>query len=323
LVEFLLKHKANVNLKSENGKTPFQLAMENNHPDIVEMLQFKGAKAKPWQFPKLKAKYLGSKPPKENPELLLPGLISTEEANERDVTFSPDFQEFYYTRWLGGDWKIMMSKKEELGWTQPEPASFCGDYFAAEACVTHDNQQLYFICRRAEEGEKPPIPWRMWFVNRTETGWSEPQSMKKEPFRTGYYPTFTKQGALYFTTAGNDVHVAKLEDGEFKVSTSLGTSVNTEAAEYNACIAPDESYLIFTSLGWGDDFGGGDLYVSFRNGDGSWTQAKNMGEAINSPGHDYCPAISPDGKVFFFTSNRYGTEDIFWVDAKIIEDLKN
>ena len=35
-----------------------------------------------------------------------------------------------------------------------------------------------------------------------------------------------------------------------------------------------------------------------------------------------CPTLSPDGKYFFFNTTRSGNWDIYWVDAKIIEDLK-
>ena len=99
-------------------------------------------------------------------------------------------------------------------------------------------------------------------------------------------------------------------------------AVSTEKYEYNSFIAPDESFLIFTSHGWGDSLGEGDLYVCFRREDGTWTRARNMGPGVNSSALDYCPSVSPDGKYFFFSSRRSGNEDIYWVDAKIIENLK-
>lgn len=30
------------------------------------------------------------------------------------------------------------------------------------------------------------------------------------------------------------------------------------------------------------------------------------------------PGMTPDGKYFFFTTNKSGNRDIFWVDAKIL-----
>jgi Tol biopolymer transport system component len=80
--------------------------------------------------------------------------------------------------------------------------------------------------------------------------------------------------------------------------------------------------LIVNSNGRPDDLGRGDLYISFKKKDSSWTPLKNMGKEINSEYTDYCPMLSPDGKYLFFTSTRTGNGDIYWVDAKIIEDLK-
>jgi hypothetical protein len=35
-----------------------------------------------------------------------------------------------------------------------------------------------------------------------------------------------------------------------------------------------------------------------------WTKAVNLGSKINSSALDFCPIVSPDGKYFFFTSER-------------------
>lgn len=103
--------------------------------------------------------------------------------------------------------------------------------------------------------------------------------------------------------------------------------------------------LIFTSERPGG-LGSGDLYISFIDEEGNWTKAKHMGDKINTPGSEYCPMISPDGKYLFFTSARRSTRripdkpltydnfkkihsrslnglsDIYWVDARIIQGLK-
>ena len=46
-----------------------------------------------------------------------------------------------------------------------------------------------------------------------------------------------------------------------------------------------------------------------------------MGEAFTR-GSTGCPYVTPDGKYIFFNSGRNGNWDIYWVDAKIIEELK-
>jgi Tol biopolymer transport system component len=86
-------------------------------------------------------------------------------------------------------------------------------------------------------------------------------------------------------------------------------------------ISRDGRYLIFCSRRPGG-FGEIDLYISFHKGDGSWTTAVNLGKNINSPAYDWIPFVSEVRKFLFFTSNRTGNYDIYWVDAQIIEELK-
>ena len=86
-------------------------------------------------------------------------------------------------------------------------------------------------------------------------------------------------------------------------------------------MAPDGSYLIFTS-NRENGHGRGDLWVVFRNPDGSWSDAVNMGPKINTSAYEYCAMLSPDGKYLFFTRNEGGNGDIYWVDASVIDEFR-
>ena len=126
----------------------------------------------------------------------------------------------------------------------------------------------------------------------------------------------------------------------------LDSSINSDSEEFHAYVAKDESYIIFDSPR-PEGFGRNDLYISYKNNDGSWTKAKNMGDKINTPFSDMRPFVTFDGKYLFFCSTRpnpqintedkpfdyeqfmkriagpgNGSQDIYWMDAKIIEDLK-
>jgi len=85
-------------------------------------------------------------------------------------------------------------------------------------------------------------------------------------------------------------------------------------------IAPDESYLLFSSYRLNNQQ---DIFISFRLSDGTWTEAYNLGETINLDRGERFPAVSPDGKYLFFT--RWvspDNEDVMWVSANIIDDIK-
>ena len=50
-----------------------------------------------------------------------------------------------------------------------------------------------------------------------------------------------------------------------------------------------------------------------------------MGEGVNSSSFEARPYVTPDAKYLFFTSNRPNykqSENIYWIDASIIEELK-
>ena len=67
-----------------------------------------------------------------------------------------------------------------------------------------------------------------------------------------------------------------------------------------------------------DGYGKGDLYISFKDANGQWTKSKTMGNTINTKGYEFCPFVTADGKYLFFSRDG----DIYWVDAKIINQVK-
>ena len=68
-------------------------------------------------------------------------------------------------------------------------------------------------------------------------------------------------------------------------------------------------------------FGGADLFVCYKKKDGSWSKRANLGNSINIWGLERFLFVSPDGKYLFFLRVTESS-DIYWVDTKIIDDLK-
>lgn len=144
------------------------------------------------------------------------------------------------------------------------------------------------------------------------------------------YPAVTEDGTIYYMSrredgiGRTDVYRSRNLDGKYGVAENVGSPVNTEESDIDPFVAPDESYLIVCQ-NRDDSIGEFDLYIYFHKSDGSWTEPFNMGEGVNSPSFEARPYVTPDGKYLFFTSNRPDNEHtgrIYWVDAKIIEELK-
>ena len=266
---------------------------------------------------KIDKPYFGEEPPGLTPKLFAPGIISTHGHFEFGCTFSPDGKEFYITRRADdrGTNLIMVSKWIEGGWTAPDTAEFSKGW-DHEPHISPDGKKLYFGTTRLKpEADQPS--YGIWVMERLDDGWSTPEFAAD-----GMYASATLDGSIYVTdisgqTEGGIVKLSRKE-GVFQAPVRLGGGVNSPVNGIHPFIAPDESYLLFDCYRK-DGFGGeGDLYVSFRDSEGNWSNAINLGAVVNGPGVDFCASVSPDGKYIFYTKNR----DIYWVSIDILESLK-
>ncbi len=247
------------------------------------------------------------------PRVFAPNLVSTHMA-ERDAALSPIGNEFYFTVTSYTHPVIVYTKKTSEGWSTPQVAPFSGTYSDLEPHFSPDGSRLYFASNRplAESGE--PKDFDIWYVDRLDTGWSDPVNIGS-PINTEaneFYPSITNSGTLYWCAirkdnlgiGGEDIYYSIREDGQYKMVQALSDSINTPGDEFNAYVARDESYIIFTSSGWGNGYGKGDLWISFKHPNGYWTRTINMGKKVNSSGFEYCPFVSDCGQYLFFTSDN-------------------
>lgn len=272
-------------------------------------------------------KYLSQKPPGLTPQIFAPGLASLKDQHEFGSIFSKDGETFYYGVDVRGKAETRFMKLENNVWTAPQKLIVSEKYSYNDPFLSPDETRLFFISDMPLSGVGEKKDYDLWFIKRNGDTWSAPinagQALNSD--KDEYYTSFTKSGTLYFssnkgTTESNkwnfDIYASK-NNGEFQKPSKLSDAINTEGYEADVFVAYDESYLIFCAER-PDNYGKGDLYISFKKGDGTWTKAKNMGNVINTKEYELCPFVTKDGKYFFYSSNK----DIYWVDAKIINQLR-
>lgn len=309
-------------------------------------------------FPVLLGPYLGQEPPGDSPRLFAPGIVADIHHEHSAAIFSPDGDELFWTLVVMPLQSplpavIMHTRRVDNQWTKPQVATFSGRYSDDVGSFSPDGQRLYISSLRPLPGSDVPNRRAdIWYVDRTENGWSEPRWLDS-PLNTENYesdPKITRKGNLYFVgymenvAGSHGIFRSKLVDGRFAEPEALGPNINTEYNDWCPYVHPDEDYIIFSSLRPGG-FGSGDLYISFMQQDGSFGEAVNLGSLINSDDNDRFPAVSPDGQYLFFLSKRSplpdhfevrqtlaqmlamsqtitnGLSNIYWVDAGIIERL--
>lgn len=262
-------------------------------------------------------RYFGQGSPGDIAKLFSPDIISTNH-HERDFTISPSGNELFYSLVLP-DYSfstIIYLYYDGAFWSQPKVAPFSGAYDDLEPAFSPDGKKVFFISKRPLNADDKTEDWNIWFVEKAQGGWSNPIPIGPSVNSEGneYYPSVTNEGHLYFTAVREesygkeDIYFSRFENGIYTEPLNVGPSINSGSNEFNAFIAPDESYLIFSSIGRDNGYGGGDLYISHRINDTTWGQAKNMGDKINSDQLDYCPFVTADGKYLFFTSQRVDPE---------------
>jgi len=137
-----------------------------------------------------------------------------------------------------------------------------------------------------------------------------------------YWPSLSvDEQKLFFTVLGppnpdlpptrmpmqEDFYFVTKEDGKWANRQYLGPPVNTNTNEGAQSVTADGKYIYFTSCNRPDGHGRMcDIYYSSIDEEGNWSKPVNLGDAINTGASEKHPAISADGRVLYFTSNRPG-----------------
>ncbi len=267
------------------------------------------------EFPVLEGPLMGQTPPGMTAEPFAPGIIS-KEGWELEGVFAPGMKEFYFT--LDRDEDPKRRKITVVGFRQENNVwkKFTEFLRDGEVTFSPDGNRMHMA-----EG----------YRDRTGDGWSE---------RKGLGPMFEREdwGIMRLTTSatgtyvfddykgGDVIRISEIKDGKRQAPEEMSPIINTGKWTAHPFIAPDESYLIWDSEREGG-FGGSDLYISFRQEDGSWGAAINMGDKVNSDNWDAYATVTPDGKYILFNrgvdlESETRNVDIYWVDAKVIEELR-
>lgn len=275
--------------------------------------------------------YLGFIFPGETPEVFAPGIVNTGAKLHSCPAISPDGKEMFWSQFYEIDGvrqeRIWFSLFIQGRWTPPRQAPFISEYREGGPRFSPDGTRIYFTSCRPTHSQESNGDANIWFVEKVESGWGKPQCLPA-PVNTGgqeWCPTIAKNNNLYFMYRKDastfwDLYCAKWAIDHYDHPIRLGQSINSESVEGFSFIGPDEKYFVFYSERPGGLTDGGELFISHRQKDGTWSPAKNMGEVVNSAPSRF-PGITPNGRFFFFAKLQDDKEVLYWVDAKAIPSL--
>ena len=181
---------------------------------------------------------------------------------------------------------------------------------------TKDGKTAYYT--KNQKKSKKIYQLEIWESKLMDGKWSLGRKLFiNNPNYSYFHPAITADGKrLYYVSdepggiGGTDIYyIDKNEDGSWKPTQNAGKEINTEANELFPTYF--EGNLYFSSNGH-PGMGGLDIY-KVENNKGS-LYIRNLGYPINSSKDDLSFSINNNNG--FFSSNRFGSDDIFSFDYK-------
>jgi hypothetical protein len=258
--------------------------------------------------------YLNEMKPGNIPLLFGSGIVSVAGENTHAVAFSPDGSSLIFSRYPEKKSYIMRFTNNQ--WSNPVEAFFEGK----EACFSPYGDKIYYYKE----------PGNIYYNEIINKEWGSSISMDSTINTPDmeYYPSVAYDGTLFFSRGmswnSSKIMYSILNNGVYSSPIDIGLPVNNGGA-LHAFVAPDKSYMIFNSPRKGS-YTKLDLWITFHNPDGSWTEPQNLGQLINSDADAIlCPTITPDGKYLFFTRLTFSnsTGNVYWISTDFIDSFKH
>lgn len=109
----------------------------------------------------------------------------------------------------------------------------------------------------------------------------------------------------YHGNRQEDLYYSTFENGQWQPARDVGIPPNTPDNEGAQTISGNGLLLVFTGCMRDDGYGFCDLYYS-ENRNGAWTVPENIGPPVSTRYSEKQPALSSDGRVLYFSSDRPG-----------------
>ena len=255
-----------------------------------------------------------------------PGIISTSERFELNAVFNKAGDKVIFTRCQKGfkECTLMESTFNNNVWESAKALPFSGNYADADPYFSPDYAELYFISKRPIniDGDEAKS-LNLWKVSYTNHTWGDPEYLENlSSTEDDLYPSLSQNGDLYFPTTRNkkrSLYVAKATKDGFSEPVAIPSSVYGENASIgDSVISRDGNTIIFSIWSRKDSKGEGDLYISHKVNN-HWTNAKSLGDLVNTEHSEFTPIMSPNNEYLFFTRVENGLGNIYQIHKSLLK----
>lgn len=231
---------------------------------------------------------------------------------DADPTFTPDRRTVVFAHGSGSTRRLYVAHWHDGAWSTAQRAPFSGAWMDFEPTMAPDGSYLIFISNRpAAPGGKPldgywggkPHPGRggnLWRVDFKDGRWGVPVRLPDlvNVSTATYSPAVAADGSVYFThpdpqTRHTRLYVSRRTGGRFQPPEPLSFSDGV-TGDYDPAVAPDQSFIVFSSDRAPTPAGSSGLFVAFAAAGGWGTPVPLATEGIEA-------RLDPDLRTLYFS----------------------
>ena len=189
--------------------------------------------------------------------------------------------------------------------------------------ITADGSAIIYTRR---EGVSPADDEDIMVSYRENGSWQAPVSLSdsiNSKYNEGTCTISADGRTIIFTSCQGrrsygscDLFVSYKTGDSWSKPRNLGANINSRYWESQASLSADGRTLYFVSDRPGG-VGKTDIYVAYRDNEGNWQEAQNIGREINTRGDEVSPFIHANGVSLYFSSNGHvgmGGYDLFLIE---------
>ncbi|HKR76140.1 MAG TPA: hypothetical protein VJR95_05705 [Rhodanobacter sp.] len=235
-------------------------------------------------------------------------------AHDASPAFAPDGGTVVFTRGSGTARRLYVAKRRDGTWSAPVQAPFSDRWMDFEPAMAPDGSYLVFVSNRPANGAGKPLdgnwggkayPGRggnLWRVDRAGDGWGTPRRLP-DVVNAGtsiFSPAVAADGSLSFVRVDPAngtfrLYRSRLVQGLYQAAQALALGSGDANSDYDPAVAPDGSFLVFSSDRPPAPSNGGDLFITFATRE-AWSAPVDLGVAGDEA------RLGPDRTTLYFSA---------------------
>lgn len=235
-------------------------------------------------------------------------------ARDASPAFTPDGDTVVFTRGRGADRHLVVAHRHGTAWSTPAPAPFSDRWMDIEPAMAPDGSYLVFVSNRPARGggavldgqwggkTRPGRGGNLWRMDRIGDGWGTPHRLPDavNADSSTFSPAVASDGGVYFMRADPAsgafrLYRSRFVHGSYATAQPLALGGDAAHSDYDPAVAPDASFLVFSSDRAPASPDGDHLYIAFATS-GGWSTPRDLGVAGNEA------RLGPDRATLYFSA---------------------